>query len=165
MICMPIQRNWLWASVQGGNWSANQASAITVILITVWIRAASLPSLGDWQRAQLLTDFLLLKRAQIRNILYIKWAYKVSGVSHLISKIREVKRPCLDPFPWDHFHLLRKIFVPSAQILHHITLVPAPFTLVYYLVVKHKISKRLFPHFCVSGLSRICTILADRGRK
>ncbi len=34
---MPIQRNQLWASVQGGNWSANQVSAITVILITVLI--------------------------------------------------------------------------------------------------------------------------------
>ena len=37
MICISIQRNWLWASVQGGNWTANQISALTVILITVWI--------------------------------------------------------------------------------------------------------------------------------
>ena len=37
MICMPSQRNWIWASVQGGNWTANQMSAITVILITVLI--------------------------------------------------------------------------------------------------------------------------------
>ena len=56
-------------------------------------RAALVPSLGDWRRAQQLTGFLLLKRAQMRNIPYIKWAYKTTNVSHLISKIRKVMRP------------------------------------------------------------------------
>ncbi len=59
-------------------------------------RAALVPSLGGWRRAQELSRFLLLKRAQIWNIPYIKWAYKITNVSHLISKIREVMRP------WKH---------------------------------------------------------------
>ena len=58
-----------------------------------WVRAALVPSLGDWQRAQVLTRYLLLKRAQIRDIPYIKWAYKTTNVSRLISKIRKVMRP------------------------------------------------------------------------
>ncbi len=36
--------------------------------------AALHPRLGDWKRAQLLTHCLLLKRAQMLNFLYIKWA-------------------------------------------------------------------------------------------
>ncbi len=51
--------------------------------------------LGDWQRVQLLTHFPLLKRAQTLNFLYIKRAYQIWHVSHLISKIREVMRPCI----------------------------------------------------------------------
>ncbi len=57
------------------------------------VRAALVPSLGDWRMAQQLTRFLLLKRAQMHNIPYIKWAYKTTNVSHLISKIRKVMRP------------------------------------------------------------------------
>ena len=38
--------------------------------------------------------FWLLERAQIGNFLYIKWAYQIWYVSHLIGKIREVVRPC-----------------------------------------------------------------------
>ncbi len=37
-------------------------------------RAALVPSLGDWRRVQPLTRLLLFKRAQLRNIPYIKWA-------------------------------------------------------------------------------------------
>ena len=57
-------------------------------------RTALDPRLADWRRAQLLPRFLLLKRAQILAFLYIKWAYQIWSVSHLISKTREVTWPC-----------------------------------------------------------------------
>ena len=63
--------------------------------VFMWFRAALHPRLGDWQRAQLLAYFWLLERAQIGNFLYIKWAYQIWYVSHLIGKIREVVRPCV----------------------------------------------------------------------
>ncbi len=40
--------------------------------------------------------FSLLKRAQIGNFLYIKWAYQIWYVSHLISKISKVVRPWIE---------------------------------------------------------------------
>ncbi len=52
------------------------------------------PRLADWHRAQLLTYFLLLKRAQTVNVPYMKWAYQIWSVSHLISKSRQLMRPC-----------------------------------------------------------------------
>ncbi len=66
--------------------------------ILVLIRAALHPRLADWRRAQFFTRFLLLNRAQIRNVPYVKWAYKIWSVSHLISKIREVMWPCPNLF-------------------------------------------------------------------
>ncbi len=56
-------------------------------------RAALVSSLGDWRRAQQFTHFLSFKIAQIRNIPYVKWAYKTTNVSHLISEVRKVMRP------------------------------------------------------------------------
>ncbi len=68
-----------------------------VLALQCGLRAALVPSLGDLRRAQQLTRFLLLKRAQIRNIPYIKWAYKTTNVIHLISQIRKVMRPWTVP--------------------------------------------------------------------
>ena len=57
------------------------------------IRAALDSRLADWCRALWSTSFLLLKRAQILNVPYIKWAYQIWSVNHLIIKIREEMRP------------------------------------------------------------------------
>ncbi len=50
------------------------------------LRFALDPRLADWHRAQILTDFLLLKGAQKANVSYIKWAHHIRSVSHLVFK-------------------------------------------------------------------------------
>ncbi len=72
---------------------ASNNKNVSWFFLVVFYRASLVPSLGDWRRAQQLTHFRLLKRAQICKIHYIKWAYKATNVSHLISKIRKVMRP------------------------------------------------------------------------
>ncbi len=64
MICMPIQRTWLWASVQGGNWTSNQISAISVILITV-------PFLWSFSVRPLSSDYVFYLHTVIHTI-YVK---------------------------------------------------------------------------------------------
>ena len=56
-----------------------------------------------------MAHFLLLKRALLLDVPYIKWAYKIRFVSHLICKIREVMRPWTDQFKdCDNFLLADK---------------------------------------------------------